>query len=208
MAKKLLTIKEAAKELGVSTKTIRRWEKQGKIDSIRTSGGHRRFRLKEISPERMVTFKNLLPYIIPAILISSLFSYLFTKNHYQTKLDILSNQVNSLINTQPSSLNPQELIDQINTQNTTSNNSENIVPPIQTSNSSIVDSGISTISEDDNGQVFVSSKAVKESSVIKIESDNIETPVIVSQKLSGLGFIVSTNTKVKKTTYFNWKLLN
>jgi putative resolvase len=39
----LLTVKEAAELLGVSTKTIRRWETEGKIKSIRTNGNHRRF---------------------------------------------------------------------------------------------------------------------------------------------------------------------
>ncbi len=39
----LLTIKQAAEFLGVSPKTIRRWEKAGKIKSFRTEGGHRRF---------------------------------------------------------------------------------------------------------------------------------------------------------------------
>lgn len=39
----LLTVKEAAELLGVTTKTIRRWEQEGKIRSTRTPGGHRRF---------------------------------------------------------------------------------------------------------------------------------------------------------------------
>ncbi len=39
----LLTVKEAAELLGVSTKTIRRWEEEGKITATRTPGGHRRF---------------------------------------------------------------------------------------------------------------------------------------------------------------------
>lgn len=39
----LITVKEAAELLGVSTKTIRRWEADGKIKAVRTLGGHRRF---------------------------------------------------------------------------------------------------------------------------------------------------------------------
>ena len=39
----LITVKEAAEVLGVSTKTIRRWESDGKIKAVRTVGGHRRF---------------------------------------------------------------------------------------------------------------------------------------------------------------------
>jgi excisionase family DNA binding protein len=47
-------IKQVAKELGVSTSTLRRWESEGKICSIRTSGNHRRYNLEEISK----IFKN------------------------------------------------------------------------------------------------------------------------------------------------------
>jgi putative resolvase len=44
----LITIREASDLLGVSTKTLRRWEQQGKIASFRTPGGHRRFRQEEL----------------------------------------------------------------------------------------------------------------------------------------------------------------
>ncbi|MDY7008327.1 MAG: IS607 family transposase [Cyanobacteriota bacterium] len=44
----LLTVAEAAELLGVSTKTIRRWETDGRIKSIRTEGGHRRFRTSDL----------------------------------------------------------------------------------------------------------------------------------------------------------------
>lgn len=44
----LIGVKEAAELLGVSTKTIRRWEADGKICSIRTEGGHRRFNVSEL----------------------------------------------------------------------------------------------------------------------------------------------------------------
>jgi len=45
----LLPIGEAAKMLGVSVDTIRRWEMDGKIAAIRTLGGQRRFRRAEIN---------------------------------------------------------------------------------------------------------------------------------------------------------------
>lgn len=45
----LLRIKEAAQVLGVSSKTLRRWEKAGKIKSYRTQGGHRRFKVEDLS---------------------------------------------------------------------------------------------------------------------------------------------------------------
>ncbi len=43
-----LSISEAAYLLGVSTDTLRRWEKEGKITSSRTEGGHRRYDLTNI----------------------------------------------------------------------------------------------------------------------------------------------------------------
>jgi len=43
-----VTVSEAAELLGVSTKTIRRWEKEGRIKSVRTEGGHRRFEVRDL----------------------------------------------------------------------------------------------------------------------------------------------------------------
>lgn len=48
---KLLTVGEAANILGVSTQTLRRWEREGKmIPSKRTIGNQRRYVLAEIQP--------------------------------------------------------------------------------------------------------------------------------------------------------------
>ncbi len=46
--KKLFTIGEISEILGVSIGTLRRWEKTGKIKSVKTTGGHRRYQLTEI----------------------------------------------------------------------------------------------------------------------------------------------------------------
>jgi putative resolvase len=43
-----VSISQAAKELGVTAKTLRRWEEQGKIDVERTVGGHRRYDLAKL----------------------------------------------------------------------------------------------------------------------------------------------------------------
>lgn len=43
-----LTIKEAAKELGVAQETLRRWEAEGKIIPERTKGGHRRYDISKL----------------------------------------------------------------------------------------------------------------------------------------------------------------
>src|SRR6266567_4493464 len=46
--KRLLLPKEAAYELGVSTKTIHRWDEAGKLRTVRTIGNQRRIPIEEI----------------------------------------------------------------------------------------------------------------------------------------------------------------
>jgi len=44
----LVKISDAARMLGVTTKTLRLWEKSGAIKAVRTVGKHRRFKLDDI----------------------------------------------------------------------------------------------------------------------------------------------------------------
>jgi excisionase family DNA binding protein len=44
----LLTPAETAAFFRVGTKTLSRWAKEGRIHSIRTLGGHRRYRLADV----------------------------------------------------------------------------------------------------------------------------------------------------------------
>lgn len=44
----LLTPAEVAKLFRVDPKTVTRWAKSGKLSSIRTLGGHRRYRASEV----------------------------------------------------------------------------------------------------------------------------------------------------------------
>ena len=44
----LLTPREVAELFGVDPKTVTRWAKAGKLTSIRTLGGHRRYRESEV----------------------------------------------------------------------------------------------------------------------------------------------------------------
>jgi excisionase family DNA binding protein len=53
----LVTISRAAKILGVSNATLRRWDEDGKLVAIKTEGGHRRYDISEIRPETVHRFK-------------------------------------------------------------------------------------------------------------------------------------------------------
>lgn len=44
----LLAIGEAARRLGVSVETVRRWAVEGKLTPVRTVGNHRRFQTADV----------------------------------------------------------------------------------------------------------------------------------------------------------------
>lgn len=46
--RELIRVGEAAKLLGISNDTLKRWEKAGLISSVRTPTGHRRFDRDEV----------------------------------------------------------------------------------------------------------------------------------------------------------------
>ena len=56
-AEVLLTPREVADLFGVDPKTVTRWAKAGKLTSIRTLGGHRRYRKSEVEQLRQSYFK-------------------------------------------------------------------------------------------------------------------------------------------------------
>lgn len=65
MNKNLLTIQKAAHFLGVSTKTLRRWESAGKLVPIRTIGNQRRYTLEQLTDYRLqIKDKKNLEFII------------------------------------------------------------------------------------------------------------------------------------------------
>ncbi|HSX48231.1 MAG TPA: BldC family transcriptional regulator [Candidatus Nanoarchaeia archaeon] len=49
VADPLLTPAEVAKLFNVTPKTVTRWARDGKFHTIRTLGGHRRFRASEVT---------------------------------------------------------------------------------------------------------------------------------------------------------------
>ncbi|MBD3351396.1 MAG: MerR family DNA-binding transcriptional regulator [Candidatus Lokiarchaeota archaeon] len=44
----MLTISQAAAQIGVSAPTLRRWDRNGTFQAYRTAGNHRRYNLAEI----------------------------------------------------------------------------------------------------------------------------------------------------------------
>lgn len=50
---RLVSIGKIAELKAVSVDTVRRWEKEGKIKSVRTDGGHRRYRLADFVEEKI-----------------------------------------------------------------------------------------------------------------------------------------------------------
>lgn len=49
---RLISIGELAELKAVSVDTIRRWEKEGRLESVRTDGGHRRYRLSDFVEQK------------------------------------------------------------------------------------------------------------------------------------------------------------
>lgn len=45
----LITISEAAKQLGITKKTLQDWDKSKKLVALRTAGGHRRYRQSDVT---------------------------------------------------------------------------------------------------------------------------------------------------------------
>ncbi len=48
MTDRLISITEASEILGLHKDTLRRWDKAGKLTPVRTSGGHRKYRLSQV----------------------------------------------------------------------------------------------------------------------------------------------------------------
>jgi len=53
---KFINIGQVSKIIGVNVQTVRRWDKENKIRSIRTPGGHRRYRLSDI--EKLINMEE------------------------------------------------------------------------------------------------------------------------------------------------------
>jgi hypothetical protein len=54
----LMQVRVAARELGVSENTLRRWEQRGLLRAVRLPSGVRRFRLEDIAAMRAQMFSG------------------------------------------------------------------------------------------------------------------------------------------------------
>lgn len=57
----LMQVREAARALGVSENTIRRWEERGLIPAVRLPSGVRRFRPEDIDAAKVRMYEGLPP---------------------------------------------------------------------------------------------------------------------------------------------------
>lgn len=60
-----LSVNEAAQLLGVSATTVRNWASDGRLEELRTAGGHRRFRAAEVRE----LAREVLPTTRPTVLV-------------------------------------------------------------------------------------------------------------------------------------------
>ena len=58
MEEELITMKQAGKMLGICKTTLREWDNNGKLQAVRTAGGHRRYRLSDIQELQKVYQKK------------------------------------------------------------------------------------------------------------------------------------------------------
>jgi N utilization substance protein B len=64
-AERFLTPAEAAELMGVDRKTLARWEGEGKLQAIRTAGGHRRYRYSDLQEARHRPAPKGAPQTVP-----------------------------------------------------------------------------------------------------------------------------------------------
>ena len=93
----LLNLKDAMSFLNASKSSMHRWEREGKLHSIRTIGGHRRYEIAELNRFLNISNKNLeesdkkdiIIYTKNSSNINNLTKY--SLNHHYKIIDIIKN---------------------------------------------------------------------------------------------------------------------
>lgn len=81
----LISISEAARMLGVSIDTLRRWDQSGKLSSIKSEGGHRRYYRSQIELFLNDLFRLTKDWVLKGVEVPSKF-YCSNSAVFQTKL--------------------------------------------------------------------------------------------------------------------------
>lgn len=93
--KNLLTISEAAKFLGISIDTLRRWDSKGKLKALKSSGGHRYYSKEQL--ENFVSdFRAIARIWAGSQTASELLSdhYCYTQDIFKARLDRMAFELN------------------------------------------------------------------------------------------------------------------
>lgn len=64
---KMISISEAGKILGVTSRTLKRWDGEGKLKVYRALGNHRRYRLSEVTIEKLELNKEMAQDLISVV---------------------------------------------------------------------------------------------------------------------------------------------
>jgi len=92
MDRELITISEAAKLLGVSIDTLRRWDEKGQLKSVRSEGGHRYYSKEQIENYSNDIFKLAKNWVSNKTEISVQF-YCSDSSTFQARLIKMSNEL-------------------------------------------------------------------------------------------------------------------
>lgn len=93
--KELISISEAASVLGVSLDTLRRWDKNGKLSSVKTKGGHRKYYRSQMELFLNDLFKLAKDWVLRGIDLSSEF-YCLNSAVFQTRLSRMQDFLGSV----------------------------------------------------------------------------------------------------------------
>src|SRR5258708_6483865 len=81
----LISISEAASILGISIDTLRRWDESGKLVSVKTEGGHRKYYRSQLELYLNDLFGLAKEWVLKDILMPAMF-YCSNSAVFQTKL--------------------------------------------------------------------------------------------------------------------------
>jgi len=231
---KQLTIQEAAKELGVSVKTIRRWEKAGRITSKRTAGGHRRFDVEELTDQarenqrQYFSSLQVILAILTTLIATAFITNIAVARHAQQKRQqIIEKVVHSLnnpsnrqfgvvtdqeIDTSPgendSGTAESDLLEALGGEKLeeADTDSPDTSALVPPINKNAVESGIGVIPRDDSVSFVVFAGLVEGDLANVTPTSDLSSTLAVADYVEGAGFLVTRLDDNRNEVYFNWTL--